>query len=184
MAVPHLVLGLEPAHQFHVLAGVLLVQQVHPVRNRLAVGLLDGREIRGRSLDLACLRHGACPFSVMRVAACAAGAVRAGRQGQVRNSTSLCCGAGGSTTPVSSRSVASIICDMASSARSLGAVPKGSSSSAPRADRKSTRLNSSHLVISYAVFCLKKKKHQRSRSSLSHRPRATNQHRTIPRRSL
>src|SRR5256885_10825247 len=27
----------------------------------------------------------------------------------------------------------------------------------PRADRKSTRLNSSHLVISYAVFCLKKK---------------------------
>src|SRR5205807_8461675 len=43
-----------------------------------------------------------------------------------------------------------------------------SSSSAPRSrrrcrerrsiDRKSTRLNSSHLVISYAVFCLKKKK--------------------------
>src|SRR2546426_1284636 len=31
---------------------------------------------------------------------------------------------------------------------------------APRVlqDRKSTRLNSSHLVISYAVFCLKKKK--------------------------
>src|SRR2546426_10146913 len=28
----------------------------------------------------------------------------------------------------------------------------------PQADRKSTRLNSSHLVISYAVFCLKKKK--------------------------
>src|SRR5256885_3705012 len=27
------------------------------------------------------------------------------------------------------------------------------------ADRKSTRLNSSHLVISYAVFCLKKKTH-------------------------
>src|SRR5256885_4270121 len=29
---------------------------------------------------------------------------------------------------------------------------------APGGDRKSTRLNSSHLVISYAVFCLKKKK--------------------------
>src|SRR2546426_8082222 len=29
-------------------------------------------------------------------------------------------------------------------------------------DRKSTRLNSSHLVISYAVFCLKKKKKQES----------------------
>src|SRR5256885_7392007 len=28
----------------------------------------------------------------------------------------------------------------------------------PDGDRKSTRLNSSHLVISYAVFCLKKKK--------------------------
>src|SRR5688500_19843280 len=28
---------------------------------------------------------------------------------------------------------------------------------ADRADRKSTRLNSSHLVISYAVFCLQKK---------------------------
>src|SRR5256885_8548726 len=32
------------------------------------------------------------------------------------------------------------------------------------ADRKSTRLNSSHLVISYAVFCLKKKKTQQKPS--------------------
>src|SRR5256885_13611233 len=31
-----------------------------------------------------------------------------------------------------------------------------------RADRKSTRLNSSHLVISYAVFCLKKKTKKRT----------------------
>src|SRR2546426_3509846 len=30
-------------------------------------------------------------------------------------------------------------------------------------DRKSTRLNSSHLVISYAVFCLKKKKKEPTR---------------------
>src|SRR5438034_7120832 len=30
-----------------------------------------------------------------------------------------------------------------------------------RGDRKSTRLNSSHTVISYAVFCLKKKKKNR-----------------------
>src|SRR5256885_11649158 len=30
-------------------------------------------------------------------------------------------------------------------------------------DRKSTRLNSSHLVISYAVFCLKKKKQSSER---------------------
>src|SRR5256885_4527618 len=33
-------------------------------------------------------------------------------------------------------------------------------------DRKSTRLNSSHLVISYAVFCLKKKKIINNISSL------------------
>src|SRR5262245_64618126 len=32
-------------------------------------------------------------------------------------------------------------------------------------DRKSTRLNSSHLGISYAVFCLKKKKKTRTRHS-------------------
>src|SRR5256885_9511518 len=35
-------------------------------------------------------------------------------------------------------------------------------------DRKSTRLNSSHLVISYAVFCLKKKKTVRADRSMSH----------------
>src|SRR5256885_8124234 len=33
------------------------------------------------------------------------------------------------------------------------------------ADRKSTRLNSSHLVISYAVFCLKKKKKDHIRAT-------------------
>src|SRR2546430_12187181 len=33
---------------------------------------------------------------------------------------------------------------------------------APRRDRKSTRLNSSHSQISYAVFCLKKKKNSKS----------------------
>src|SRR2546426_6877937 len=33
-------------------------------------------------------------------------------------------------------------------------------------DRKSTRLNSSHLVISYAVFCLKKKKKRKKILSL------------------
>src|SRR5256885_10929040 len=36
-------------------------------------------------------------------------------------------------------------------------------------DRKSTRLNSSHLVISYAVFCLKKKK-KSSHAELSYSP--------------
>src|SRR2546429_3791235 len=37
-------------------------------------------------------------------------------------------------------------------------VPLGSESAGGRRDRKSTRLNSSHGYISYAVFCLKKKK--------------------------
>src|SRR5256885_11239508 len=35
-------------------------------------------------------------------------------------------------------------------------------------DRKSTRLNSSHLVISYAVFCLKKKKQKKTSTSTNH----------------
>src|SRR5256885_8076645 len=35
----------------------------------------------------------------------------------------------------------------------------------PAEDRKSTRLNSSHLVISYAVFCLKKKKKNEKENS-------------------
>src|SRR5260221_1596661 len=34
-------------------------------------------------------------------------------------------------------------------------------------DRKSTRLNSSHTVISYAVFCLKKKKHRLALEAVS-----------------
>src|SRR5256885_7178969 len=37
-------------------------------------------------------------------------------------------------------------------------VPPGGTRPDLGRDRKSTRLNSSHLVISYAVFCLKKKK--------------------------
>src|SRR5256885_9209904 len=36
-------------------------------------------------------------------------------------------------------------------------MPVGLVGGATKTDRKSTRLNSSHLVISYAVFCLKKK---------------------------
>src|SRR5690606_40095983 len=37
----------------------------------------------------------------------------------------------------------------------------GNRTGRPRQDRKSTRLNSSHVKISYAVFCLKKKKGDR-----------------------
>src|SRR5258708_12908069 len=39
-----------------------------------------------------------------------------------------------------------------------GAVPKKRLTRTGGGDRKSTRLNSSHQIISYAVFCLKKKK--------------------------
>src|ERR1022692_3586725 len=52
-----------------------------------------------------------------------------------------------------------------------------------RSDRKSTRLNSSHLVISYAVFCLKKKiipSHERVESSLDERRRVLTFTRTGP----
>src|SRR2546422_5231008 len=38
----------------------------------------------------------------------------------------------------------------------------------PKSDRKSTRLNSSHGYISYAVFCLKKKKKNQQAVSTSH----------------
>src|SRR5256885_7243567 len=44
-----------------------------------------------------------------------------------------------------------------SGGRPAGATPRLDPARGGR-DRKSTRLNSSHLVISYAVFCLKKKK--------------------------
>src|SRR5690349_24253691 len=37
-----------------------------------------------------------------------------------------------------------------------------------RPDRKSTRLNSSHVEISYAVFCLKKKKKKKKKITLKH----------------
>src|SRR6266513_3248095 len=40
-----------------------------------------------------------------------------------------------------------------------GSSPRGEDAPPGGGDRKSTRLNSSHVSISYAVFCLKKKKH-------------------------
>src|SRR5438034_4172858 len=42
-------------------------------------------------------------------------------------------------------------------------------------DRKSTRLNSSHTVISYAVFCLKKKKQERRQHQQSRRRQTSKQ---------
>src|SRR5258708_29676478 len=46
---------------------------------------------------------------------------------------------------------------------------RGSTPLVERRDRKSTRLNSSHQIISYAVFCLKKKKAFDTRQCCSHR---------------
>src|SRR5438552_14414600 len=50
------------------------------------------------------------------------------------------------------------------SARELpvGRERAGPRAARPRRDRKSTRLNSSHQIISYAVFCLKKKKKKKT----------------------
>src|SRR5690606_41732606 len=45
--------------------------------------------------------------------------------------------------------------------------PLGGERRRRREDRKSTRLNSSHVKISYAVFCLKKKKKKRKRTRVS-----------------
>src|SRR5438034_5022624 len=44
--------------------------------------------------------------------------------------------------------------------------PRIDESQPVRTDRKSTRLNSSHTVISYAVFCLKKKKKKKNKQRM------------------
>src|SRR5256886_10179580 len=71
-----------------------------------------------------------------------------------------------------------------SSTRSVRLRRRATSSSAE--DRKSTRLNSSHSQISYAVFCLKKKKHMsqlgsESRAFLAIREEAVGGSRTLAR---
>src|SRR3712207_7490889 len=48
-----------------------------------------------------------------------------------------------------------------------GTPPSSGSGQRPGEDRKSTRLNSSHANISYAVFCLKKKKNNTIKSILN-----------------
>src|SRR5438034_8492027 len=49
-------------------------------------------------------------------------------------------------------------------AASLGDGTAGPPAADAATDRKSTRLNSSHTVISYAVFCLKKKKKKKTKT--------------------
>src|SRR5206468_5221195 len=61
----------------------------------------------------------------------------------------------------------------------LRLIVKGDVSGSVEADRKSTRLNSSHDQISYAVFCLKKKMH-----AAQLRGRVTARERDQPRRTF
>src|SRR5690348_17739889 len=63
-------------------------------------------------------------------------------------------------------------------ARAQGARP--ARGGARRQDRKSTRLNSSHPSISYAVFCLKKKKKNKTIHHSLNLPPATTQHSHTP----
>src|SRR5256885_13023524 len=73
------------------------------------------------------------------------------------------------TTLFRSRSSGAVSCDRARRGRASRAACSRAAAVRRRSllrrpydlDRKSTRLNSSHLVISYAVFCLKKKKNTR-----------------------
>src|SRR5256885_7747132 len=55
-----------------------------------------------------------------------------------------------------------VVSEATARAAALGPLQRGAR------DRKSTRLNSSHLVISYAVFCLKKKNLKKKKVSVSH----------------
>src|SRR5258708_19719000 len=83
--------------------------------------------------------------------------------------------------PISSRPAAACAAASSSAAVRLGSHRKMKL----RRDRKSTRLNSSHQIISYAVFCLKKKKNTQIRSPACplhtprHHPRAPRPHSII-----
>src|SRR5205807_10207399 len=69
------------------------------------------------------------------------------------------------SSPKASRSLSSVdsSCTPCSAQPLRHTRPSAWSSTVSGEDRKSTRLNSSHLVISYAVFCLKKKNENDSR---------------------
>src|SRR2546427_3861562 len=60
--------------------------------------------------------------------------------------------------------------------RRTGLVGRNGVGKSRLADRKSTRLNSSHSQISYAVFCLKKKKYRRIGSKAADNHEGSNDH--------
>src|SRR5690242_21288076 len=75
--------------------------------------------------------------------------------------------------------VDSIKCQSAidKTAVSFGVISPGCVDTADKSgpkDRKSTRLNSSHMSISYAVFCLKKKKNKQKK--IQHNRKTNNDH--------
>src|SRR5207249_7963626 len=57
----------------------------------------------------------------------------------------------------STKSSLTLVCPVANTRNKLNKTCRMGFALASKADRKSTRLNSSHVSISYAVFCLKKK---------------------------
>src|SRR3712207_6875841 len=68
------------------------------------------------------------------------------------------------TVLVTRISVVALASAIAAAPTSVLPAPQGSTTT-PEPDRKSTRLNSSHANISYAVFCLKKKKDAADRAA-------------------
>ena len=74
MTVPHLVLGLQPVHDFHVLHALGLAHKVQPVADRVAVLLLDGGEVGGGAFGLFVGGHGGLSIGAVLAA------VRAGLQ--------------------------------------------------------------------------------------------------------
>src|SRR5690625_6157030 len=77
-----------------------------------------------------------------------------------------CCGFGGTFAVKNDATSDAMVTDKAANVVSSGAdfVVAGDAS-----DRKSTRLNSRHVAISYAVFCLKKKKKKQTHSECQRR---------------
>src|SRR5690625_6689744 len=86
--------------------------------------------------------------------------IMADDEGEVEEITALCSGLHLNIGTLNRRTVKSMIL-AGKKANELGKPvlldPVGAGASKLRTDRKSTRLNSSHVAISYAVFCLKKK---------------------------
>src|SRR5262245_64149278 len=70
------------------------------------------------------------------------------------------------STPMCATLSSSTSAPAAHSTRPPSTTAKSGAAAASRLDRKSTRLNSSHLGISYAVFCLKKKKKKQTTTTL------------------